>query len=325
VEKHLALVTWFTSNQIVDLATRAEKGGFAGVWITDQRWWRDPYALMGAIAERTNRIALASAVSNVFGRHPVHLAETAATLNELAPGRIIIGLGSGDRPKAIQLRKSWDAPVKTVETAISALRGLLRGDVVSAETSAFGIDRGRLELTDGGRVRIAVAAMGPLMYRTAGRVADIVIISNYAHHAGLDWARHVMKPGLSDRSPELRPLHQQLRIDVCISEDVSAARNVLRKRIGGLLHEGYYREPYLSPVGLGRLARPGSNPSDEDVDALLDAIALAGSPQQVRDRLAAVARGSGLDSICCRLYVAPDQEPIRALELLADAMTAALE
>ena len=80
------------SSGILEAAQLAEQKGFGAVWKGESNS-RDPVVLLAAIAARTSRIELGTAVYHIFARTPVTLGYLAATLNELSLGRFILGLG----------------------------------------------------------------------------------------------------------------------------------------------------------------------------------------------------------------------------------------
>jgi len=91
----------------IDFAVKAEALGFDALWVRDVPlngpWYPetfghlDPFAMLGAIAARTQRITLGTAAAVLPLRHPLHLAKSAISIDRLSQGRFILGLGSGDR------------------------------------------------------------------------------------------------------------------------------------------------------------------------------------------------------------------------------------
>jgi len=88
---------------LLDVARVADAGGFDTVWTYDhfsglvnaQRWSRDPFVTLGAIAATTDRINVGVLVANVNNRHPAQLACAVNSLQSLAPGRVRLGIGAG--------------------------------------------------------------------------------------------------------------------------------------------------------------------------------------------------------------------------------------
>lgn len=92
--------------ELVEAAVAAEASGFDGVWMFDhfsgamlgRPWSRDPFVVLGAIAASTNRVTLGPLVANVGNRHPAQLASAVNSIQSLAPGRTLCGVGSGAAP-----------------------------------------------------------------------------------------------------------------------------------------------------------------------------------------------------------------------------------
>lgn len=93
----------------LELAVLAEALGFSAVWVRDVPlngpWYPEPFGhpdpmvMLGAVAARTSTIALGTAAVVLPLRHPLHVAKAAISLDHLSGGRLVLGVGSGDRPK----------------------------------------------------------------------------------------------------------------------------------------------------------------------------------------------------------------------------------
>jgi alkanesulfonate monooxygenase SsuD/methylene tetrahydromethanopterin reductase-like flavin-dependent oxidoreductase (luciferase family) len=92
-----------TVPELVEGAVAAEAAGFDGVWVFDhfsgamlgRPWSREPFVVLGAIAARTERITIGPLVANIGNRHPAQLASAVNSIQSLAPGRVLCGVGSG--------------------------------------------------------------------------------------------------------------------------------------------------------------------------------------------------------------------------------------
>ena len=90
-------------DDIVDAARAADGGGIDTIWtydhfsglVTGRRWSRDPWVALAAVAARTERINVGVLVANVANRHPAQLACAVNSLQSLAPGRVLLGVGAG--------------------------------------------------------------------------------------------------------------------------------------------------------------------------------------------------------------------------------------
>ena len=108
----------------------AEDHGFTHVWVSDtQMMAGDPYVCLGLIAQQTRRVKLCTGVSIVGTRIPPVIANSIATVNQLAPGRVILGLGAGN--SAWRAMGMAPRSLRTLREDVRVIRGLLRGDEVN--------------------------------------------------------------------------------------------------------------------------------------------------------------------------------------------------
>jgi 5,10-methylenetetrahydromethanopterin reductase len=144
----------------------AEELGFDVFWVADSHMiWRELYTLLGAIATATHRITMAPGVTHPFVRHPSVTASAIATLEELAPGRVRLGLGVGDSgPANLGLRK---ASLRELEHTVVGVRALLSGQ---------SMDGRRLAFTPSSVPPIYVAAASNRTHAMGGRVADGALV-----------------------------------------------------------------------------------------------------------------------------------------------------
>src|SRR5262250_1404031 len=138
---------------------------------------RDTYVLLAAAARATERITLGTLLANPVNRHPTVTASSIATVDELAPGRVILGWGVGDT--AVRLAGLRPARVKELEASTRLMRTLLDGGEVEVGAAR------PARLPHHRPVPIWIAAGGPRTLRMAGGVADGVFIRVGAHPANI--------------------------------------------------------------------------------------------------------------------------------------------
>lgn len=158
-------------SEVADCVRDAEAAGFDVAWLPDSQFlWRDVWGAMALAADRTGSIALGTCVTNLETRHPSVTAAAAASVEELAPGRVILGVGSGDSAvKTLGLRPTGLARMRE---QLGTLRTLLDGEAADFEGRSLSV-----EAAEGrGRVPVYLAATGPKMQALAGEVADGVIV-----------------------------------------------------------------------------------------------------------------------------------------------------
>src|SRR5436309_3443181 len=176
---------------------RAETLGWDGAFQPDsQLRRRDTYVLLAAAARATERIALGPLLANPINRHPTVTASSIATIDELAPGRTLLGWGVGDT--AVRLAGLRPARVKELEAATRLMRALLDGEPVEVGAAR------PARLPHHRPVPIWIAAGGPRTLRMAGSVADGVFMRVGTHPANIKTAIDLVRAGAADagRAPE---------------------------------------------------------------------------------------------------------------------------
>lgn len=167
----------------VRLAKKAEQLGYASVWVTETRLARDAISVLGALAAVTERIALGAGVVNTWTRGPALMAMTFATLDNLAPGRAILGLGAYWDPLAWKQGIERRRPLLQMREYVGIVRRLLAlEESVTFEGEAVKVRDLRLDLGHGDprvppRVPIYIGATGSKMLELAGEIADGVLIN----------------------------------------------------------------------------------------------------------------------------------------------------
>jgi 5,10-methylenetetrahydromethanopterin reductase len=170
---------------------RAEALGWDAVLQPDsQLRRRDTYVLLAAAAQATTRVVLGTLLANPVNRHPTVTASSIATIDELAPGRTLLGWGIGDT--AVRLAGLRPARMKELEESTRLMRALLDGrevDVGAARPARLPHHR---------PVPIWIAAGGPRTLRLAGGVADGVFIRVGTHPANITRTVEAIRAGAAE-------------------------------------------------------------------------------------------------------------------------------
>ena len=283
---------------------RAETLGWDAAFQPDsQLRRRDTYVLLAAAARATERITLGPLLANPINRHPTVTAGSIATIDELAPGRVLVGWGVGDT--AVRLAGLRPARVKELEDSTRLMRALLDGksvDVGAAQPARLPHHR---------PVPIWIAAGGPRTLRMAGGVADGVFIRVGTHTANIATAIDAIRAGAKDagRDPSRVRLGAVFHT-VLVDEPIRAL--AMAKSMAAGYYE--YSPALFEPP---RLTWSGADPEtlkhrhqvwpdfhhapdleasgrvvDFLGDAAADAFALRGGPADIADQLVTTLRGA---------------------------------
>lgn len=220
------------ASEVAAFARRAEQAGFDMAWFPDSQFlWRDVWATMALAADRTRTIGLGTALTNLETRHVATTAAAISTIEELAPGRVRVGIGTGDSAvKTLGLRPTRLARVRE---EVERLRRLLAGDAL-----AFGEGEGpyagrmmRVRSAPGRRVPIYLGATGPRALALAGAIADGVIVLSGASPELIERALGHVRSGAEEAGRRLDDLDVVLAAHTAIAGDEREAARLVKPMI----------------------------------------------------------------------------------------------
>lgn len=222
--------------EIVDQVRKAEADGFAAAWSVHFSRGVDALSVLAVAGAGTSRIALGAGVVPTYPRHPLALAQQAATVQQLCGGRFTLGVGVSHRPVIEGLHGlEFSSPAEHMREYLSVLRPLLHTGEVTY--------RGRFYRVDGGftvpgttPVQVLVGALGPHMVQVAGEHADGVV----TWLAGPRTLGDEIVPGLVKAASSAPRIVAGLPVAVCEDTETGrAAADQVFARYGGL--ENYQR------------------------------------------------------------------------------------
>jgi 5,10-methylenetetrahydromethanopterin reductase len=165
----------------LDHVRKAEKCGFEAVWQAESRLAREATVPMAAFAAGTRRIKVGSGVIPIWTRNVGLLAATFATLDELAPGRVMLGLGAWWEPLASKVGVDRRKPLRAMREVVETTRRLLAMERVTYHGEFVHLDDVEIDVVHGDRssrrVPIYVGATGMRMMELAGEIADGVLLN----------------------------------------------------------------------------------------------------------------------------------------------------
>jgi 5,10-methylenetetrahydromethanopterin reductase len=162
-------------------AQLAEAAGFEAVWQAESRLVREATVPLAAFGAVTDRIKLGSGVVSMWVRNPAFLAATFATLDDLAPGRVVLGIGAWWDPLASKVGVRRDKPLRAMREIVTAVRALFAGETVTFDGEFVHLDGVELDVVHGERrardIPIVIGATGMQMMQLAGEIADGVLLN----------------------------------------------------------------------------------------------------------------------------------------------------
>ncbi len=165
----------------LDYVQYAEKRGFEAVWQAESRLVRDAIVPMAAYAAVTERLKVGSGVINNWTRNIGLLAATFLTLDDLAPNRIICGIGAWWDPLARNVGIDRKKPLTAMKETVTVLRRLLNMERVTFHGSFVNVDGIELDVVHGRReprsVPIYIGATGDQMMELTGEIGDGAVLN----------------------------------------------------------------------------------------------------------------------------------------------------
>ncbi len=167
--------------EAIEYVRYAEQRGFEAVWQADSRLVREATVPMAAFAASTDRIKVGSGVLDMWTRNPARLAATFSTLDDLAPGRILCGLGAWWDPLATKVGVDRRRPLGAMREVVAVVRALLADENVTFHGDYVHLEDVELDYVHQPRrpkdVPIYIGATGMKMMALTGEIADGVVLN----------------------------------------------------------------------------------------------------------------------------------------------------
>jgi 5,10-methylenetetrahydromethanopterin reductase len=245
----------------------------------------------------TERVVVGLGVVNPYTRHPALVAIETTALAGLAPGRVVLGLGSSNRNWIeTQMAIPFKTPLRGLAEGVAIVRRLLDGERVTFTGEVFSVHDVTLETPPPTRVPIVLGVKGPRALALAAEIADGVLCSV------LTSPEHVRRVRATTAGAG-RDFKVIAYVPMAVSDDAAEARTWMRPLVArylGALHgqsiledaglDAARTQPFREALVAGRPA------ADLVTDEIMDAVAIAGTPAQCRAALARWA-GAGLDGV----------------------------
>ncbi|MGD0875464.1 MAG: LLM class flavin-dependent oxidoreductase [Acidimicrobiales bacterium] len=214
------------------IAQYAESKGFHAIWQAESRLVREATVPMAAFLAVTERIKVGSGVVNNWTRNPALLASTFSTLDDLAPGRVILGIGAWWEPLASKVGVKRTKPLVAMRETIEAVRALLADQHVTYEGEFVHLDGVELDYVHQERrpkdVPIYLGATGMQMMELAGEIADGVVLNYLVSPIYNDMAMDHLERGAHRAGRSATDLDRPQLVVCSLDEDRDAALDAAR-------------------------------------------------------------------------------------------------
>jgi F420-dependent oxidoreductase-like protein len=321
-----------------EIAQEAERLGYDSIW-TAEAYGSDAATILGWLAAVTSKIKLGSAIFQMPGRSPAMTAMTAATIDNLSDGRMLLGIGSSGP----QVAEGWHGQrfgrqIQRTREYVGVVRKALARERLefSGETLVLPLPDGpgkALKLTIKpvqDEIPIFLAAIGPNNTKLAGEVADGWIPTLFSPEHVSEF-RPLLEEGAARSGRSLDGFRIMPTVNVFITDDVEAARNATRPFIalyvGGMgSREKNFYNALVQRYGFEQEAKEVQDlylegKKDEAMarlsDELIDTVSLVGPKDKVREKLQ-VFRDAGVHTLGVTPLAFDKPGRLEQLRLLAE-------
>ncbi|MFL3011538.1 MAG: LLM class flavin-dependent oxidoreductase [Acidimicrobiales bacterium] len=288
-------------SEAIEYTQYAESNGFEAVWQADSRLVRDAVVPMAAFAAKTENIKIGSGVVDCWTRNPARLASTFSTLDDLAPGRIILGIGAWWDPLASKVGIERNKPLKVMREVVTTVRALLADETVSFSGDFVKLDGVELDYVYQERrpkeVPIYIGATGMKMMELTGEIADGVVLNYLVSPEYNKRAMEHLEIGASKAGRSIDEIDRPQLVVCSLAEDrkeaLDGARLMVTQYLGQQPHimkASGVPEELLDEIGQV-LTWPATHEQVEAAsklvpDEVVQMICAAGTPDEVREKVA---------------------------------------
>lgn len=269
---------------LLDVIQEAEAAGVAQLWMTQNPTSLDALTIFAAAFGRTARVRLGTSIVPTYPRHPLALAQQAATVSALGPGRLRLGVGTSHRPTIERTYGlTMDAPLAHLREYVAVLRGALWEGQIDHHGRFF---TAVAAPSHAPRPPILIAALGAGAFRLAGEVADGAISWNCPPAYLRDVALPALRSAAQASGRPAPPLVAHTW--VALSDDREAVIQAARQALAGYARLPFYAQMFAAagyPVAAGAVS-----------DALIEQLVVRGDEAAVAQRLHELL-DAGLDEL----------------------------
>ena len=278
----------------------AEERGFEAVWQAESRLVREATVPMAAFASVTDRIKVGSGVVNNWTRNVGLLAATFSTLDDLAPGRIVLGIGAWWDPLAAKVGIQRRKPLLAMRETVEVVRRLLAMERVTFHGEFVDVDDIEIDIVHGDRspkdVPIYVGATGMKMMELAGEIADGVLLNYMVGPRYNQEAMRALAAGATRAGRDVQDIDRPQLVVCSLDEDrdlaLDRARELLTQYLGQQPH--IMKASGIDPALIEEIGKVLTWPAEpEEIhramelvpDEAVQLISAAGTPEECRAKV----------------------------------------
>lgn len=280
----------------LEVARYAEERGFDAIWQADTRLARDGIVMMSAFLATTRKLVLGTGVLPIWTRNPAVIAATFSTMYELAPGRVICGLGAWWEPISSQVGVRRIRPLQAMREYVECIRALFTMQPVTYKGEFVNVEGIQLDVIHGDTsarpIPIYIGATGPKMLELTGEIADGCVLNYMVSPAYIREACGHLEAGAKRVGKTLDDIDRPELIVCSLSEDREAALNEARELVVQYLAQ----EPHIMKA---------SGVSDDLLNAVHQVLGWPATRAQVRaamklipDEVVQMVTAAGTPSEC---------------------------
>jgi 5,10-methylenetetrahydromethanopterin reductase len=278
----------------------AEERGFDAVWQAESRLVRDAIVPMAAFAAVSDRIKVGSGVINNWTRNAAVTAATFSTLDDLAPGRVLFGVGAWWEPLASKVGVDRRKPLKAMREVVEVVRRLLAMETVTFHGEFVNLTDVEIDIVHGDRspknVPIYIGATGDQMLSLGGEIADGVLMNYLVSPAYNERALVHIEAGARKSGRTLEEIDRPQLVVVSMDADraraLDNARELVTQYLGQQPH--IMKASGVSDDVLNEIHRVLTWPATEEQireamklvpDDVVQLITASGTPDEVRAKV----------------------------------------
>jgi 5,10-methylenetetrahydromethanopterin reductase len=281
----------------VEFARYAEARGLHSCWLHEAYWNRDALTYLAAMAAGTRQLGLGTGCINPYTRHPVLIAASLASIDELSGGRVAMGFGTGYPARLREQGIALSHPIAAMRESITLIRRLWQGEKVTHAGRIFSLTNVAVTVRPAHPIPVYLAGWGPRMLRLAGELCEGYLARAVESPASCRRLVGAVREAAAAGGRGAESVDAAAYILCAVDRSRVAARAAMRRDPFvvyqlAVIEDRVLAESELDPASKRRIAEPFWRGDLEEAsrqvgDELLDAFTLAGTADDVLERLTA--------------------------------------